>query len=199
MFLMGTRHKPQTPMLMALVYDMIDRLLDYPSVDWAGRLHAYEKVFAGSCDDWPKDLTGEKTAQTEPAEKTETPPPLHQPGDYEGSYVHPAYGKMEIRTSSVKEACFTMPALQQQEPEDTGSFASGFGSTCLELHYKQWWLPLEHADGDCFVVRNLKEDTLYYTVPLHFLTDEQTGKIQGFTLKLEETVPPMRFARDEER
>ena len=38
-------------------------------------------------------------------------------------------------------------------------------------------------------------DTLFVTMPMTYFYNELTGEIDGFTLRLEETVSPIRFVR----
>ncbi len=91
----------------------------------------------------------------------------HELPEYAGVYENPAYGRYEVLLEDGK----------------------------LLLAYKKWKLPLEHFHYDTFRVRDLKEDTVYMTVPMTFSYDERSGRINAFTLLLERTVAPVRFAK----
>ena len=164
MFVICNRHKPVTPFLLELVYTAIDQRFDCPQADWAERLHPYENVFDGSCDDWKVDLTGGIARSDKSGQARRM---SHLPEEYAGVYEHPGYGRLEVR----------------REGEQ------------LFLEYKKWSLPLEFLHYDTFIVRDLKEDTLYYTLPLTFCYDELSGSICAFTLRLEPLAQPVRFGR----
>ena len=161
LFAFCNRHCPNTPLLLELVYTVLDAVLGYPRVDWAARLHPYERVFAGSCSNWEKDLFPKAPAEEE------SHPLTHPLSDYAGTFENPGYGPLEVT-------------------EENGT---------LFLHWKNWKLPLEHAFYDTFRVRELKMDTLFVTMPMTYFYNELTGEIDGFTLRLEETVSPIRFVR----
>lgn len=91
----------------------------------------------------------------------------HALEDYAGTYTHPAYGTLRV------------------EKKSDG----------LILHYKQWDLPMEHFHYDTFRIRDLKEDTQFFTLPLTYHYGEMTGKIDGFFLPLEPTVKPVFFQK----
>lgn len=165
LFAFCNRHCPNTPLLLEMAYTVVDAVLGYPRVNWAERLHPYERVFRGSCANWEKDLFPHTAAEDAPH------PPTHDLADYAGTFFHPGYGPLQV------------------------SLENGM----LYLHWKNWLLPLEHAYYDTFRVRNLKMDTLFVTLPMTYHYDELTGKVQSFTLRLEETVPPIRFVRVPEK
>ncbi len=218
MYVLCNRHKPETPFLMELVYTAIDRYFGYPETDWAERLHPYENVFAGSCDHWLVNACpGEAVSGTKPS---------HPLSDYAGSYWHPGYGKLEIRFADMQGSPFADTAEKQTADAMENCFAdapektsAGTPENCfanapekasagmperrsakadarLFLHYKKWDLPLEHLHYDNFRVTGLREDTLFYTLPLSFSSDALTGQIHEFTLPLDPGVTPIRFRRD---
>ncbi len=91
----------------------------------------------------------------------------HPLEDYAGTYENPAYGKYTVLLKD--------------------------GS--LLLQYKNWFLPMEHYHYDTFRIRNLKMDTLFVTLPLTYTYNEVSGQIDGFGIKLEPEVKPIRFIK----
>ena len=81
----------------------------------------------------------------------------HKLEEYTGVYENPAYG--ELRVELAKNG--------------------------LYLHFKDWLLPMEHFHYDTFRVRGVKEDTIFITMPMTYHYEELTGKLDGFSLKLE--------------
>jgi hypothetical protein len=161
LFAFCNRHCPNTPILLEMVYTILDHVLGYPRINWAERLHPYERVFSGSCANWELDLL--------PGAGTPGTKLSHPLAEYTGSFVHRAYGTLRV-------------------------FQKGDG---LFLHYKDWDLPMEHYHYDTFRVRGVKMDTLFVTMPMTYRYDEVTGRICGFTLRLEQTVPPVFFEKQE--
>ena len=62
-------------------------------------------------------------------------------------------------------------------------------------HFKDWLLPMEHFHYDTFRVRGVKEDTIFITMPMTYHYEELTGKLDGFSLKLEPEVDPVWFKK----
>ena len=91
----------------------------------------------------------------------------HKPEDYTGVYENPAYGALKVELAE----------------------------NVLYLHYKDWLLPMEHFHYDTFRVRDVKEDTIFITMPMTYHYDELTGEIHGFFLKLEPEVDSVWFAK----
>lgn len=63
------------------------------------------------------------------------------------------------------------------------------------LLYKDWVIPMEHFHYDTFRIRDLKEDTVFITMPLTYHYDERSGAIDGFYLKLEPEVDSVWFKK----
>ena len=186
MFVLCNRHKPVTPFLLELVYMAIDSVLGLAPIDWAERLHPYEAVFGGSCDDWKVDLLGDKQVPgTRPARS------LHE---YCGVYEHPGYGQLTI-TEGVAEGAAESAAGGSADNAADSSADDAAPAATLYLHYKKWLLPLTHYHYETFKAEDLKEDTLYYTVPVTFHYNDRTGAVDSFSIRLEAAVPPVRFMK----
>ena len=188
-----------TPFLLTLVYTAIDRILGFPAVDWPARLHAYAHDFTESCAAWKADLmtapedrdgkifagaesTGAHRSAARPA-----PDPVLPPADCAGVYESHAYGRLEIRKGPFPEGTVIgVPYMKTGRTPAAGEYY---------LLYRHWILPVEPWDGDTFRVENLKEDTLFYTIPLTFMKSPETGRVTGFDLKLERTVPAVPFVK----
>lgn len=95
----------------------------------------------------------------------------HAPEEYTGVYVSKAYGKMTV--------------IRQEDQ--------------FYLLYKDWKLPMTHFHYDTFKIRELKEDTIFITMPMTYHYDELTGEIDGYYLKLEPEVPSVWFAKESEK
>ena len=91
----------------------------------------------------------------------------HDAEAYTGVYESKAYGKMTV----VRE---------------NGQFY---------LLYKDWKLPMTHYHYDTFQIKELKEDTIFITMPMTYHYDELTGEIDGYYLKLEPEVDSVWFAK----
>lgn len=102
-----------------------------------------------------------------PGEPVEHTELSHKLEEYTGVYENPAYG--ELKVELVKNG--------------------------LYLHFKDWLLPMEHFHYDTFRVRGVKEDTIFITMPMTYHYEELTGKVDGFSLKLEPEVAPVWFAK----
>ena len=91
----------------------------------------------------------------------------HKLEEYTGVYENPAYGELKVELAK----------------------------NGLYLHFKDWLLPMEHFHYDTFRVRGVKEDTIFITMPMTYHYEELTGKLDGFSLKLEPEVDPVWFAK----
>ena len=91
----------------------------------------------------------------------------HKLEEYAGVYENPAYGELKVELAK----------------------------NGLYLHFKDWLLPMEHFHYDTFRVRGVKEDTIFITMPMTYHYEELTGKLDGFSLKLEPEVDPVWFAK----
>lgn len=91
----------------------------------------------------------------------------HDEEAYVGSFMSDAYGKIEVVY------------------EDSKFF----------MIYKGWKKLMEHVHYDTFKINELKEDTIYITMPMTYHYDEMTGKIDGFFLKLEPEVDGIWFKK----
>ena len=91
----------------------------------------------------------------------------HKLEEYAGVYENPAYGELKVELAK----------------DD------------LYLHFKDWLLPMEHFHYDTFRVRGVKEDTIFITMPMTYRYEELTGKLDGFSLKLEPEVDPVWFKK----
>lgn len=187
MFVLCNRHTMCTPFLLELVYTAIDRALGYAAeenIDWAERLHPYAHDFSGSCEDWQRNLmpTADRSAANHGPESAEA---------YRGCaglYENPAYGPLILSWGRPSEPVGVRYRAEGNEPSPVE----------LYLHFKDWLLPLQPAfeyGADTFCVQNLKEDTLFYTVPLTLLRESGTGEVTGFTLQLSKDVPAEVFTR----
>lgn len=178
-FILVNRHTMMMPFLMEMIYTAFDRAMGCEPVDWAERLHAYANNFTDSCYSWKLDLM--------PAPFCDMDSALNDPSACSGVYTNPAYGHLTITHGKPESAIGVsyMPTGRDLSPVD------------LYLHYAEWILPLETAHGlgcDTFKITNLKEDTLFYTIPLTFVRNTD-GAITGFTLKLEREVAPILFTK----
>ena len=102
-----------------------------------------------------------------PGEPVEHTELSHKPEEYAGVYENPAYGELKVELA--KDG--------------------------LYLHFKDWLLPMEHFHYDTFRVRGVKEDTIFITMPMTYHYEELTGKLDGFSLKLEPEVDPVWFKK----
>lgn len=93
----------------------------------------------------------------------------HDITEYTGDFESKAYGKMKVI-------------------EEEGE---------LFLLYKTWKLPMEHFHYDTFRIHELKEDTIFVTMPMTYHYDEITGRIDGYYLKLEPAVESIWFQKVE--
>ena len=91
----------------------------------------------------------------------------HKLEEYTGVYENPAYGELKVELAK----------------------------NGLYLHFKDWLLPMEHFHYDTFRVRGVKEDTIFITMPMTYHYEELTGKLDGFSLKLEPEVDPVWFKK----
>ena len=91
----------------------------------------------------------------------------HKLEEYAGVYENPAYGELKVELAK----------------------------NGLYLHFKDWLLPMEHFHYDTFRVRGVKEDTIFITMPMTYHYEELTGKLDGFSLKLEPEVDSVWFAK----
>lgn len=91
----------------------------------------------------------------------------HRIEEYAGDYESKAYGKYSVE-------------LEQNN---------------LFLLFKEWKLPMEHYHFDTFKITDLKEDTIYITMPMTYHYDEFSGDIDGFFLKLEPEVDSIWFKK----
>lgn len=91
----------------------------------------------------------------------------HKIEDYTGEYQSRAYGSMEVKKKGDN----------------------------LYLLYKDWVIPMEHFHYDTFKICDLKEDTIFITMPLTYHYDEISGEIDGFYLKLEPEVESVWFEK----
>ena len=87
---------------------------------------------------------------------------------YVGSFFNPGYGTFQV-------------------VEERGG---------LWLHEREvFYCPIEHFNGDVFVVSGIKTDTDLYKLPLEFLVDKDSQKVISFTIPLEPKVKPLTFVR----
>jgi hypothetical protein len=93
--------------------------------------------------------------------------PAHDAEAYAGVYNDPGYGKMEILA-------------------DKGGLKAVFQGVKLEI---------EHLGGDMFKLIGILEDTNWFTMPLEFVTDTETGKVRGLSVKLDSNTNPIEFIR----
>ncbi|MCR5160230.1 MAG: beta-lactamase family protein [Lachnospiraceae bacterium] len=84
-----------------------------------------------------------------------------------GVYEHPGYGHVRIDAES-------------------GNPVLIFRTQRLRLH------PVRR---DLWMIRDLKEDTLYYTLPLRVIREGASARAAGITLKLDANTPPVLFIR----
>ena len=91
----------------------------------------------------------------------------HKLEEYTGVYENPAYGELKVELAK----------------------------NGLYLQFKDWLLPMEHFHYDTFRVRGVKEDTIFITMPMTYHYEELTGKLDGFSLKLEPEVDPVWFKK----
>lgn len=91
----------------------------------------------------------------------------HEKSAYAGTFVSKAYGKLQV-------------VLKED---------------ALFLLFKDWELPMEHFHYDTFRITDLKEDTIFITMPMTYHYDELSGEIDGFYLKLEPEVEAIWFER----
>ena len=54
---------------------------------------------------------------------------------------------------------------------------------------------MTHYHYDTFQIKELKEDTIFITMPMTYHYDELTGEIDGYYLKLEPEVDSVWFAK----
>lgn len=95
----------------------------------------------------------------------------HEIAAYTGIFESKAYGKIQVK----------------QEKDG------------LILYYKHWAFPMEHYHYDTFRIRELKEDTIFVTLPMTYHYEEISGTIDGCFLKLEPETSSIWFQKlDEE-
>lgn len=82
-----------------------------------------------------------------------------------GVYEHPGYGRVRIEA----------------------------GNGAPELIFRTQRLPLHPVRRDLWMIRGLKEDTLYYTLPLRVIREEAAGHVTAITLKLDANTPAVYF------
>lgn len=92
----------------------------------------------------------------------------HNPKAYTGVFQNEGYGKIHI--TFLNDLFY----LQFQDAEN---------------------LPMQHYHYETFKVNGIKEDTIIYSLPLTFLTNPQTGKVDGFLLRLEPSVNDILFKK----
>ena len=188
-FVLCNRHKPVTPFLLELVYTAIDRLLEYPGTDWAGRLHPYAEVFSGSCDDWPMDLMSpENEASAVRADSGKTAASAAG-GEAAGEML--SASDEDTAAEMLSAACRELPGAYEHPGYGRVRIESGNGTP--ELIFRTQRLPLHPVRRDLWMIRGLKEDTLYYTLPLRVIRPEASGSVSAITLKLDANTPAVCF------
>lgn len=94
--------------------------------------------------------------------------PAHCPTDYTGVFRNGGYGDIAIT----------------------------FAGKGLHLRFRDSRdLPMAHHHYETFQVDGIKEDTVTYSLPLTFLTDPVTGKVDRFLFRLEPSVGDILFER----
>lgn len=178
-FILVNRHTMMMPFLMEMIYTAFDRFMGWEEVNWAERMHPYANDFSESCYSWKMDLMPNAFSNENTC--------ISDPEALAGKYFNPAYGQLRVSHGTPEGPIGVSYMPTGRAPSDLG----------LYLHYKEWILPLETTEGlgkNTCRITNLKEDTLFYTVPLTFVMDEN-GKCTGFTLKLEKEVDAIMFDR----
>ncbi len=116
----------------------------------------------------PEDMYHHLEFDCMPKKQVPDTEPSHAAEDYAGTYENPGYGTFAVTCENGN--------LFLDERDVRG-------------------LRMTHFHYDTFRVEGIKEDTDLYTLPLSFLTDTDTGKISGFTLRMEPKVSSIVFRR----
>jgi CubicO group peptidase (beta-lactamase class C family) len=91
----------------------------------------------------------------------------HNLADYAGIYTNPGYGEMEFNAES----------------------------DGLKALYQGVTYNVEHLNGDIFKLTGILEDVNWLTIPIEFVTDEGTGKVNRALIKLDPNTEAIEFIR----
>ncbi len=147
----------------AITYNLFDRLLGQPPIDWAGRLRGETAKLKAAREAVKKSSsTGRKEGTS----------PSHAWADYAGNYEHPAYGRVRIELMGSAELTLTangvtLPAKHFHYDifelgETTGAALSGMK---IAFHYNKQGdidrvaIPLESSVDD-IVFKRIADDTM---------------------------------------
>lgn len=209
------RHKPAKPFISELVFTMIDRLMGYPDIDWAERLHPYWNRFGGAHYDWLMDISGthgqdENKIQQFTVKNTEDAASAGETQNNSlfrgsektagicGTYTDPGYGSLQVELAYGRDA--RIPAELHDKRQRSWKYTcENAGRRILFLDYKHWRLPLLPLDEGTaeYLVEGIKEDTIYITCRVTFHFAEAGKPAESLEIPLEPEIGPISFHRKE--
>lgn len=115
------------------------------------------------------------------------------------------YHHLEFDFTPIRRKQIYVETLPEEEYAGTyyneayGTFTVVFEQGRLWLHERKVrYCPLEHFDGDTFIVKRIKVDTDLYKLPITFVLDEAGERTIGFAIPLEPKVSPIYFTKIDE-
>ena len=168
-------HKPCVLPMFSSFFTALDNVLGLEKTDWQGEFAARQFVYEGGNEDWDLDQFNgiEPVAGTKPSHEFEA---------YAGTYYDEGYGPIEI-------------VVDERDGEVVLSGIPYDFASCLTMLYRGERHPLEHFHYDTFRLRDMKQDTLLIGMPVSFLTDPYTGKIDRVEIAIDPGSAPVIFRR----